>query len=110
MHLNFFRRLVNITKTSRKRATTKCALCWPALRKIDNERRRDCPRDRATAYRQPGRLRGVVGADRRRADRSVGRSISRHARILLRARGNHETRAVEPLERISIWDQGELRP
>jgi len=26
------------------------------------------------------------------------------------ARGNHETRAVEPLERISIWDEGELDP
>src|SRR5947207_189342 len=91
VHLNFFRRLVNITKTSRKRATKKCAICWPALRKIDNERRRDCPRDRATAYRQPERLRGVVGTDWRRADCAVGRSISRHARILLRARSNHET-------------------
>ena len=33
-----------------------------------------------------------------------------HARILLRARGNHETRAVEPLERISICDERELHP
>jgi hypothetical protein len=32
------------------------------------------------------------------------------ARILHRARRNHETRAVEPLERISIWDEGELHP
>ncbi len=58
----------------------------------------------------PDDLRGVVGTNRRRADRAVGRSISRHARILLRARGNHETRAVEPLERISIWDERELHP
>jgi hypothetical protein len=31
-------------------------------------------------------------------------------RILLRVRGNYETRVVEPLERISIWDEGELDP
>lgn len=39
---------------------------------------------------------------------ALRRSISRHARILLRARGNHKTHAVEPLERTSIWDKGEL--
>jgi len=56
----------------------------------------------------PGGLRGIVGTDRRRADCALRRSISRNARILLRARGNYKTHAVEPLERASIWDKGEL--
>lgn len=56
----------------------------------------------------PGGLRGSVGTDRRRADCALSRSISWHARILLRAPDNHKTHAVEPLGRSSIWDKSEL--